>query len=281
MPCVKQTKGRYVAEGRKSPPYPAQDCKNLAKVGRDGKMWISLPDKNLKYTWKSYGGKAHERAISKAAEEEDIEDLPKSEKTTSGKVGWICEGGKCRRVPKNGNGNGKKAGSAPPKGILKAPRSKSKEKKTVTWVNGKGKTNGKGNGKRNGNGKPNGNGNGKPLEKYTVVQLRQKAKAKGLRGYSNKNKADLIKMLRNGNGSAKKTPVKKSNGKKPSAKKTPVKKSNGKKKTPVKKSNGKKKTPAQARKAAGYTKKKGASGQTLYYKNGKRVAKKNVPVKYQ
>ena len=64
MPCVQQTKGRYVAKNRKSPPYQAQECKNKAKVGRDGLMWISLPDKNLKYTWKSHGGTAHKKAVA-------------------------------------------------------------------------------------------------------------------------------------------------------------------------------------------------------------------------
>ena len=255
MSCVKQTKGRYIKEGRKSPPYSAQDCKGRIQIGQDEEIWISIPDKNLKYTWKPLNGAAHNKAVREGtipliASEEDLEvykeyDKLKKKSPVSGKAGWSCEGGKCRRVPKNGNG--KKAVSAPPKGILKKPRSKSKEKKTVTRINGKGKR--------------NGNGNGLPLEKYTIVQLRQKAKAKGLKGYSGKNKAALIAMLRNGNG----------NG---SSKKSNVKK-------PVKKSSGKKQTPAQARKSAGYTKKKGTVGQTLYYKNGKRVAKKNVPVKYQ
>lgn len=253
MSCVKQTKGRYIKEGRKSPPYSAQDCKERIQIGQDEEIWISIPDKNFKYTWKPLHGEAHKKAIRERtiplfASKEDLEvyeeyDRLKKKSPVSGKARWSCEGGKCRRVPKNGNG--KKAVSAPSKGIIKEPRSKSKEKKTVTWINGKGKR----------------NGNGKPLEKYTVVQLRQKAKAKGLKGYSGKNKATLIAMLRNGNG----------NG---FSKKSNVKK-------PVKKSSGKKQTPAQARKSAGYTKKKGISGQTLYYKNGKRVAKKNVPVKYQ
>ena len=217
MPCVRQTKGRYVKEDRKSPPYPAQDCKNKARVGRDGTMWISLPDKNLKYTWKPYGGAAHKKAIK---------ELPKSEKTE-----WVCEGGKCRRVSKNGNGK------PPPKGILKEPRTKSKTKKGVRFANGNG----------------NGNGNGRGLEKLTVVELKQRIRDKGLKGYSGKNKAALVAMLRNGNGV-------KASAKKPASKK---------------------KTPASERKAAGYTKRTGNAGQTLYYKNGKRVAKRNVPVKCQ
>ena len=64
MKCVEQTKGRYVSNKRKSPPYMAQRCKNQAKVGRDGYMWISLPNKNMIYSWKHYGGVAHKRAIS-------------------------------------------------------------------------------------------------------------------------------------------------------------------------------------------------------------------------
>ena len=135
---------------------------------------------------------------------------------------------------------------------MKAPRSKSKEKKTVRFTNGKGK-------KVKGvylGACPEGKywnpkkGTCRGLEGLTVVELKQKAKDRGMKGYSTKNKAALVALLRNGNG-------------------------NGKKKT------AKKKTPAQTRKASGYTKKKGKVGQTLYYKNGKRIAKKNVPIKYQ
>ncbi len=198
MPCVKQTTGRYIAEKRKSPPYPAQACKNQAKVGRDGTMWISLPDKNLKYTWKSYGGTAHKKAIK----EDD-----------------------------------------PLKGILKAPRTKAKTTKTVRFKNG----NGSRSRKKAKTAKPK-KGTCKGLECLTVVELKQKAKGRGMKGYSTKNKAALVALLSNGNG---------------------------------KKKTAKKQTPAQARKSPGYTKKKGKVGQTLYYKNGKRIAKKNVPVKYQ
>jgi hypothetical protein len=205
MPCVEQTKGRYVAKNRKSPPYLAQECKNQAKVGRDQTMWISLPDKNLKYTWKPYGGTAHKKAVS---------NLPPF-----------------KEISKRKNG-----GKAPLKGILKEPRTKSKEKKKVSF--------------KNGNGNPK---KSRGLEGLTVVELRQKAKDRGLKGYSGKSKAALVAMLRKGNGKG----------------------------ASAKKSSSKKTTSSRGRKAAGYTKKKGATGQTLYYKNGNRVAKKNVPVKYQ
>ena len=160
MECIEQT----VSKTRKSPPFPAQGCRNQAKVGNDGTMWISLPNKTGKYTWKSYGGTAHKKAL---------ENLPPSKSSSQ-----------------------KKSGS----------------KK----VSGK-----------------------KRLESLSVVELKQKAKERGKKGYSNKRKAELIALLRNGT------------------------KASTKKKT------------------TGYTKKKGKAGQVLYYKNGKRVAKKNVPIKYQ
>jgi len=77
--------------------------------------------------------------------------------------------------------------------------------------------------------------------------------------------------------SAKKAPVKR----KSSAKKAPVKRKSSAKKAPVKRKSSAKKLSAAQKKAAGYTKRKGQGGQTLYYKKGKRIAKKNIPAKYQ
>jgi len=40
---------KYVS--RPGPPYKAQDCKNIVTEGNNGKMYISLPNKNGIYRW--------------------------------------------------------------------------------------------------------------------------------------------------------------------------------------------------------------------------------------
>ena len=61
------------------------------------------------------------------------------------------------------------------------------------------------------------------LDALTVVELKQKARDKGLKGYSRMKRAELLKLLRNVNGkSAKKTPVKKTSAKKASSSMTVV-----------------------------------------------------------
>lgn len=50
MPCVKKTTKRYTE--RKSPPYPANECKGKVKKGNDGKMYVSVPNVNGIYRWK-------------------------------------------------------------------------------------------------------------------------------------------------------------------------------------------------------------------------------------
>lgn len=46
---AKSSKSR---EGRPSPPFSAKDYPNKKKKGGDGKIWISIPDKNGVYKWK-------------------------------------------------------------------------------------------------------------------------------------------------------------------------------------------------------------------------------------
>lgn len=47
--CVKSDLKKYKI--RKSPPYPANKCKNMEKKGNDGKIWISKPYKKDIYRW--------------------------------------------------------------------------------------------------------------------------------------------------------------------------------------------------------------------------------------
>lgn len=50
LSCKKQLSKKYTT--RNSPPYRANDCKNLIKKGNDGLSYISSPDKNGIYKWK-------------------------------------------------------------------------------------------------------------------------------------------------------------------------------------------------------------------------------------
>lgn len=52
--CQKQTLKKYVA--RKSPPYPANECKEDIKIGNDGLYYKSQPNKNGIYRWVKYQG---------------------------------------------------------------------------------------------------------------------------------------------------------------------------------------------------------------------------------
>lgn len=48
--CVKQTTEKY--RMRNSPPYPANQCHNHTKLGNDGQLYMSSPNRNGIYTWK-------------------------------------------------------------------------------------------------------------------------------------------------------------------------------------------------------------------------------------
>lgn len=52
--CQKQTLKKYVT--RKSPPYPANECKDDIKLGNDGLYYKSLPNKKGVYRWVRYHG---------------------------------------------------------------------------------------------------------------------------------------------------------------------------------------------------------------------------------
>ena len=49
MSCTKSPNAKYV--NRPGPPYPVQNCRNLKKVGNDGLLYVSKPDKNGIYKW--------------------------------------------------------------------------------------------------------------------------------------------------------------------------------------------------------------------------------------
>ena len=59
--CVKMQTRKYAS--RKSPPYPANQCKSMKKRGNDGAMYVSQPDKNGTHKWVLVG-KATRKATS-------------------------------------------------------------------------------------------------------------------------------------------------------------------------------------------------------------------------
>jgi hypothetical protein len=47
--CIKLKTEKYTL--RNSPPYPANECKDMRKKGNDGTFYLSHPDKNKTYKW--------------------------------------------------------------------------------------------------------------------------------------------------------------------------------------------------------------------------------------
>ena len=47
--CERQETKKYTS--RKSPPYPANECKGTEKIGTEGKMYISVGNKNGVHRW--------------------------------------------------------------------------------------------------------------------------------------------------------------------------------------------------------------------------------------
>lgn len=90
---------------RKTPPYVARDFKNEVKIGSDGKPWVSLPNKNMNYSWQPYGGTSHDKYIEKAAILGDISSLKN-----------LDDESKPSKVSKSPN-----AGTSPKKVSKKAP----------------------------------------------------------------------------------------------------------------------------------------------------------------
>jgi hypothetical protein len=55
MSCRELTSKKYTT--RPSPPFPANSCQNMTKMGNDGKMYESIANRNNVYQWKLIGNK--------------------------------------------------------------------------------------------------------------------------------------------------------------------------------------------------------------------------------
>ncbi len=77
MSNTKQTKGSTskASSLRKIPSVKAREFKSEVKIGADGNPWVSIPNKNMVYSWQPYGGTAHDKYIEKAAETGDIDSV--------------------------------------------------------------------------------------------------------------------------------------------------------------------------------------------------------------
>ena len=81
MSCRKSDKTKYL--NRPGPPYPAQDCQNLSKVGNDGLKYISKPDKNGTYKWVKLEG--YEKKPTKASRKSSKKSTRKRSKKSARK----------------------------------------------------------------------------------------------------------------------------------------------------------------------------------------------------
>ena len=111
MSDIKRTKGDKVSTPRKTPSSRAREFKYEVKIGTDGNPWVSIPNKNMNYSWQPYGGTAHDKYIEKAAKTGDIGSIknldsePKAGKSSSSpktdppkKVVPECDSNKCKQV---------------------------------------------------------------------------------------------------------------------------------------------------------------------------------------
>jgi hypothetical protein len=88
--CERQETKKYTS--RKSPPYPANECKGTEKEGNDGKMYISVGNKNGVHRWvlkesKSKSPKKSSIKITKCMKDYiDLDEDPGTWKTASDEV---------------------------------------------------------------------------------------------------------------------------------------------------------------------------------------------------
>ena len=54
--CSKSRRAKYI--DRPGPPYPAQNCKDIVKIGNDRKKYKSVPNKKGVYQWKKIAKKS-------------------------------------------------------------------------------------------------------------------------------------------------------------------------------------------------------------------------------
>lgn len=57
--CSRQTGARYTR--RPGPPFPANECRHLKRVGNDGKGYVSTPDKGGVHRWVAFGAASTRR----------------------------------------------------------------------------------------------------------------------------------------------------------------------------------------------------------------------------
>lgn len=95
--CVKIETRKY--SFRNSPPYSANKCKSIKKLGNDGNLYVSQPDKNGTYKWvnvnknKTLKHKSTKnKTLKNKATSEDLQMLVKKyEVTKSGSNSEIAE----------------------------------------------------------------------------------------------------------------------------------------------------------------------------------------------
>jgi len=141
----KQTKGSKVSATRKTPPYIAREYKGEVKIGINGQPWVSIPNKNMNYSWQTYNGTSHNKYIERMIEEgdtpkssNDLDVVPsKSSKTSVKSTKSTAVTKKVKTVPNCDSDKSKKVKIEKDKPEKKAP---SKKDVDVTPVNKKSTT---------------------------------------------------------------------------------------------------------------------------------------------
>jgi len=117
----------------------AREFKDEVKIGKDGKPWVSIPNKNNSYSWQPYGGTAHDKYIEKAAKAGDIESI----KNLDVEIAPPSGGGAAKKTDKKGvpdsNGGAKQIKASRPKTTAPKYTKKTDKSGRVMYYNTTGK----------------------------------------------------------------------------------------------------------------------------------------------
>lgn len=86
MVCEKKTTQKYL--NRRSPPFPANECRGQLKSGNDGNLWESRGASNSVYRWVPYGSK-RSKPSSKSPKSKKKSPKKRTRKTLRGGRLWL------------------------------------------------------------------------------------------------------------------------------------------------------------------------------------------------
>jgi hypothetical protein len=140
--CVKQNKGRYISEKRRSPRFPAVPCAGTVKKGVDGNLWESKKMKNGVHRWVKTEKRTSTKEKKPISKKKTVKNTVKSDCVKQVKGRYILESRKSPRFSaesctglrrKGADGNfweSKKMESGTSRWVKKSPAKKSPAKKS-------------------------------------------------------------------------------------------------------------------------------------------------------